>query len=280
MKFIRYLNFDLGQGILRNKALLVVPSLISIVSFFDFAGKAHSFLLDGVITEPVSYGDYWFYLYGGMHKYTPEPGNAFRFPIVWIVVFLVIPFILLNYPFKDMYGVGQQILVRSGKRTVWWLSKCCWNFLGTLLYHLIIQGVGIVLFYMLKMDASNRIHMEFIDIVFLVGHQEVHDPSVIPFFVFVLPVIVSVAINMLQMTLSLFMKPTAGFFVIAVLLLASSYLLSPLLLGNYAMAFRYDWMLVQGVSMGVGGAMATVLLFLSVLLGLVRFRLYDILESE
>ncbi len=85
---------------------------------------------------------------------------------------------------------------------------------------------------------------------------------------------------MLQMTVSLFIKPIFSFFAVSVLLLASAYLLSPFLVGNYAMAFRYDWMLKVGVSIGVGERIAITLLLLAVLSGLVRFRLYDILESE
>lgn len=280
MKFIRYLPFDFGRGIMRNKVLLLTPVVIAVVAFLDFVFKAHRYLTDGVVKGIVSYGDYWFYLYGGMHKYTPSVGNAFRFPIVWIVVFLVIPFVLLNYPFKDMYGVGQQILVRSGKRTSWWLSKCCWNFFGTIIYHLIIQVTGVVLALVFQIGISNRINMDFIKLAFDVGHQAIWHPSALPLFVVLLPVCVSAAINMLQMTLSLFLKPVFGFFVVAVLLLASAYLLSPLLIGNYAMAFRYDWMLKKGVSINVGYAVAAALFFLSVLCGLVRFRFYDILEKE
>lgn len=280
MKFIKYLLFDLKQGILRNKAMVFAPIVIAATAFLDFASKAHRLLLDGRIRESVSYGDYWFYLYGGMHKYTPSPGNGFRFPVVWIVVFLVIPFVLLNYPFKDLYGAGQQILVGSGRRTVWWLSKCCWNFLGTVMYHMLMQLTGLVLFLVFQMNVSNQIHMDFINLVFEVGHQEVWNRVALPLSVLLLPVLVSTAISMLEMTLSLFLKPMFSFFAVAVLFLSSAYLLTPLLIGNYAMAFRYNWMLKEGVSISVGFGVSIGLLLLSALVGLVRFRYYDILESE
>lgn len=280
MRFIRYLLFDFKQGILRNKALLLVPMIIAAAAFFDFSAKAHRYLQNGMMKGSVSYGDYWFYLYGGMHKYTPSPGNAFQFPVVWILVFLALPFVLLNYPFKDMYGVGQQVLVRSRRRTAWWLSKCCWNLFGTVLYHLVMQVTGLVLFFVFQMNISYRIHMDFIKLAFEVVHQEVWNPSMLSLAVLLLPLITSAAINMLQMTLSLFIKPIFSFFAVAVLFLASAYLLSPFLIGNYAMAYRYDWMLKEGVSISVGGEVSVVLLLIAVLAGLVRFRLYDILESE
>lgn len=280
MKFIRYLRFDIQQGILRNKALLFTPAVIAIIIFLDFVGKAHGFLDAGLIAEGVSYGDYCFYLYGGMYEYIPDVANAFRFPVVWITVFLVIPFLLLNYPFKDLFGAGQQILVRSGRRTAWWMSKCCWNILGTILYHLIMQLTALALFGVLRMEISNRIHMDFIRLAFQIGHQEVWEQSILPFAVAFLPILVSVSINMFQMTLSLFVKPIFGFFTVSLLFLASAYRLSSWLIGNYAMIYRYDWMLKTGVSMKVGAGMVASLLFVSVIAGLIRFRYYDILEKE
>ena len=280
MRFIEDLAFDFRQGILRRGTLLLVPAVIAAVTFFDFYAKARRYLEQGMTQSTVDYGDYWFFLYGGMCEYIPSPDNPFQFPAVWILVFLVLPFVLLNYPFRDMYGVGQQILVCSGRRSLWWLSKCCWNFCGTVLYHLIIQAAGLVLSLVFEVEISNRIHMDFINLVFNIRYQEVWNPSSLPVAALLLPMLVSAAINMLQMTMSLFIRPMFGFFAVAVLLLASAYLLSPLLIGNYAMAVRYDWMLKAGVSMEAGMRIAAILLFLAVLSGLVRFRLYDILESE
>lgn len=280
MRFIEDLAFDFRQGILRRGTLLLVPAVIAAVTFFDFYAKARRYLEQGMTQSTVDYGDYWFFLYGGMCEYIPSPDNPFQFPAVWILVFLVLPFVLLNYPFRDMYGVGQQILVCSGRRSLWWLSKCCWNFCGTVLYHLIIQAAGLVLSLVFEVEISNRIHMDFINLVFNIRYQEVWNPSSLPVAALLLPMLVSAAINMLQMTMSLFIRPMFGFFAVAVLLLASAYLLSPLLIGNYAMAFRHDWMLKAGVSMEAGMRIAAILLFLAVLSGLVRFRLYDILESE
>lgn len=280
MKFIRYLQFDLEQGIFRNRALWISPIIIAIITFLDFASKAYKFFYYEVIEEFVSYGDYLFYLYGGMQEYRPELHDAFRFPIVWIVVFLVAPFALLNYPFKDMYGNGQQILVRSGSRMSWWMAKCCWNFLGTFLYHFIILITGIGLCVAFRMNISERIHVDFITLAFEIGFQEIWNPLVLQIMAILLPLFVSASINMLQMTLSLFVKPVFSFLFVCVLLLASAYLLSPTMIGNYAMLYRHDWMLKSGVSVSVGYGICGILLSVSVVLGLVKFRFYDIIEKE
>ena len=87
MRFIKDLVFDFRQGILRSGTLLLVPAVIAAVTFFDFYAKARRYLEQGMIQSTVDYGDYWFYLYGGMCEYIPSPDNPFQFPAVWTLIF-------------------------------------------------------------------------------------------------------------------------------------------------------------------------------------------------
>lgn len=276
MRFIRYFLFDLEQGIFRNKALLFAPVIVAVIAFLDFINKANRLLNSPI----VSLGDFLFYLYGGMHKYTPSPGNAFRFPIVWMVVFVLIPCILLNYPLSDIYGMGKQILVRSESRRVWWISKCCWNILSTLIYHVILQATGLLLAFIFGIEISNQIHINFIRMVFEVGHQEIWNRYFLPFSIVMMPVCVSIVLNMFQMMLCLFLKPIFSFFLVVIVLLGSAYMMTPFLLGNYAMVYRYNWMLKEGLSLDTGRTLLLMIYLCSVVVGNVRFKYYDILEKE
>lgn len=279
MKFIKYLRFDICQGILRNPMLMISPIAIAFIIFIDFFAKANRFIAFDIMDEAVSFGDYLFYLYGGMKEFIPDYEMGFQLPIVWILVFFVLPFILLNYPLKDMNGIGQQILIRSTKKIFWWLSKCCWTILGTLVYHLIMQMTGLVMCSIFRLDITYSIHMDFVKAAFEVGHQEVCNISGLFISTVILPIFVSVSINMLQMTLSLFIKPMFSFLFIAIMLLSSAYLLSPLLIGNYAMIFRYTWILKNGVSVETGYKISLILLFISMGVGTIKFRFYDVLEN-
>lgn len=279
MKFIKYLRFDIYQGILRNSMLIISPILIAAVIFVDFFLKADRYVTFDILDEPVSFGDYLFYLYGGMKEFIPDHEMGFQLPIVWIIVFFVLPFILLGYPLKDMNGSGQQILIRSTKRTFWWLSKCCWNILGTLFYHFIMLMTGLVACLVFRIDTTSNIHMDFVKAAFEVGPREIREISVLFISTVILPVCVSASINMLQMTLAIFIKPIFSFLVISILLLTSAYLMSPLLIGNYAMIFRYTWILENGVSVEIGYSISLIILFISIITGTVRFHFYDILES-
>lgn len=279
MKFIKYLAFDIRQGILRNPTLIWSSILISMVIFIDFIFRAHRYAADGIIRQFVSYGDYLFYLYGGMTEYIPEYGEVFSFPIVWIVVFLVIPFTLLNYPFKELAGNGRYILTRSTRRTFWWLSKCIWNMLGTFCYHGLLLLTGIVLCLIFGVEITGAVHTDFVKAALRVRPAEIRDFSELWMPTLLLPVCVSVSLNLMQMTLSIFIKPIYSFFCIAIVLIVSAYVLSPAGIGNYAMFLRQDWVLIEnGVSVNTGYGISLLLILLAVIAGNIRFRFFDVLE--
>lgn len=273
MRFIKEVRFDLKNGIIRNELLLSVPILIGTITFFDFWNQIHYW--EGVVT----YGDYWFYLYGGMKEYIPAPGNTFQFPIVWIVVLLTSSFLVLNYPYRDMHGIGQQILVQTGGRTCWWVSKCLWNVICTVLFHGLILLTGVVLCLLFKIPVTMEIHMDLLKVLFQL-YEEVgfRRREVIPALIFIMPVLLSVGMNLIQMTFSLFCDRVFGFLFSGICLVASAYLARGYMMGNYAMALRYKWIWNDGVLIENGIFIIIGLIGVSVLIGIIRFRHYDILK--
>lgn len=280
MKSIKIFLFDARNGL--NKALFLCPIVIAAVAFIDLSNKIYQWGAVGVLPgNSASYGDYWLYHYGGMKEYIPGPSNPFMFPVMWIVLFLSISFIVLNYPFKDMQTVGQQILIRTRGRSRWWLSKCFWNISCTVFYHLLIALAILLLCLFFKVPITNHIN---IDLVKMAFRLERDTPFIahtsIPFSVFGLPLLMSIGVNLFQMTISLFIKPVFSFLFVAIVMLSSAYLLSPYMIGNYAMPVRYNWILQGGVSHTFGIFLSLALIILSVLAGLLRFRRYDILNRE
>ena len=240
MKIIKNLKFDIKHGIFGNKALFICPMLIALITFADFALKVNQYhgmkLID---RNNVTYGDYWMYLYGGMKEYIPSPDNPFQFPVLWMVTILTLFFILLNYPYKDMLTVGQQVIVKSKGRKLWWNSKCLWNILGVLTYHVILICSSMLFALFLKFPLSNKINTELISYLFTIDTMTFQPTKPeIPLIVALLPIFLLIAINLLQMTISLFVKPTVSFLFIMILLLSSSYLLVPYMIGNYGMILR------------------------------------------
>lgn len=283
MKYIKLLWFDIRNGIVRKPMLFAIPAIISIISCIDLTNRISSLNELHYFETQIkgSFADYMMYLYGGMDQYVPAQGNSFVFPVRWTVVVLTILFLTLNYPYKDMQSFGQQILIRTQGRAAWWLSKCGWNILNVLIYHSIFFGTTLLFCGAVQGSFSQEINKSLQYVAFRVDiPPALSDDTLWPFVMLILPVFVSLGINLLQMTLSLFIKPMFSFFAVAFWMISSAYLTSSFLIGNYAMTMRYQMVMKGGVGMPAGIIGSIALIILSVGIGMLRFHTYDILNEE
>ena len=95
-----------------------------------------------------------------------------------------------------------------------------------------------------------------------------------------LPLLVTLSLSLVQMLLCLILRPALSYVVSIVVMIASAYCPSPLLLGNYAMALRSSKVMGNGVSLGAGLLLTAALIILSAALGAALFRKTDILQKE
>lgn len=279
MKFIKLLWFDLKNGFLKNRVLSVPAILFAILFCFDVSRKMMFFIHENPGLT-ISLGDYFTYIYGGMKEYIPSPTEPFMFPVVWTITMLAISYATLQYPFRDLQLAGQQILYRTKGRSKWWLSKCTCNVLSTLGYHMIFLTIMVLFCIIQKGDMSLHIHKEVLTSLFAIKKEALTGRFELRWLHIVLPVFISIGLNLFQMTLSLFMKPVFSFFVTLILVLSSSYLLSPYLIGNYAMAVRSNTIIQNGVDLYAGLILCVVLITLSVIVGMAKFHHFDVLNKE
>jgi hypothetical protein len=284
MKYIKLTWFDFRQGLLKKPLLFAVPVVVALIACFDLTNRANGYISMQAfgITEPAGFGDYLMYIYGGMNKYDPSAGDPFVFPIRWAVVFLSVAFITLNYPYKDMQTFGQQILIRTRGRTAWWLSKCGWNIVCAAVYHALFFITVALFCVFTNASISIDINKDLIYAVFHTGTADIvaNIGVVWPFFILIVPALVSLALNLFQMVLSLFIKPIFSFFVTAFLIISSAYYTSPFLIGNYAMPLRNDVVITDGVNWTVGIIVSIVLALAAVIAGSICFRKYDIINRD
>lgn len=282
MKFIKDMFFDIKNGLLKNYSLLVLPVVLSIILFF-YSKDQIKLVLNSpeVNVKKASFADVWFYLYGGMKPYVPSADNPFQIPVIWIGIFIIVSFLVLNYPVNNMLGIGSHILVQTGGRGKWWLSKCIWNITSTLIYHFVFIMVLVILCGMFDYSLNIDLHMEAQERLFDIwGEMKVNEEADLAVGMIIVPILISIAINLVQMTLSLFIKTVFSFLVISATMLSSVYFLSPVMIGNYAMPLRYNSFIEQGVSYKCGALVAIAVIFITSIVGLVRFKKYDILNWE
>lgn len=283
MKYIKLFRFDLQNGIIKKIYLLLIPFLLSLIACLDLHNRvlainSHDYFSRQFST---SLGNYLGYIYGGMAEYSIGENIPFVFPIRWIIVFFSILFITLNYPYNDMQSVGQQILIRTKGRSLWWLSKCGWNICCTIFFHLIIGLSAILFCYITGDKIVSGIDIELMNVMFETNREtQVSETGILPLYILLLPIAISIGINLCQMTLSLFIKPMFSFVFVSLFMLLSAYFMSPFWIGNYAMPIRYDLMHTNGIVMRNGIVISLALITLSIIIGLISFRYYDIINRD
>ncbi len=283
MKFTKLFWFDLRRGFFQRPQWFLIPVIVALTSCLTLSAGAAG--LDDMETFQTAaspgFWDYIMYLYGGMDRFIPAPGNLFTFPVRWMMVFLLAAFLTLQYPFSDLQGLGQQILIRTKGRTAWWLSKCGWNLCSILVYHGLMFLTAALFCAATQADFSGGFHKELLYVVFQVREAgQTAADTVWQCSMVLLPVLVSLSLSLLQMSLALVLKPVFSFFAVASVMISSAYCTSPWLIGNYGMPIRYDAVITDGVSIKSGVICCVAVLLAAVFAGCAGFLRYDILNRD
>lgn len=284
MMFFKTCYFDIKNFLWQEwKKLLVIPIGFLLICFTFYLRYVYS----SQQCVSGSLGDYWLYIFGGMKEYIPSKLESFKFPVFWIIVFLYMFYVTLYYPYNDLLGYGQNVLVRSRSRFNWWLSKCLWNVFTVVLFF----GIGAVTVSLFCATVSGefsfKISQNMYTEVFKLGNSEMffqlvttEYPSYITGTLIGLPLLTAIAISQLQMLLSLWLRPIYSFCVTAAVLVASAYHISPFMIGNYAMPIRCDAVISNGVSPVTGVITLSAIIVLCIIVGGIAFKHYDIINKE
>ena len=137
MRLCSHIKFDLTNGLFKRgmRARYIIWCSVFALFSLEFTGSLASLEI-----SQYTYGDYLLYIFGGMREYIPAPGKPFQIPYIWLINHIGILYFTLHYMHDDLEGFGQQMILRSGSRTGWWLSKCVWNTAAVVLLYSIAWG--------------------------------------------------------------------------------------------------------------------------------------------
>jgi len=227
-----------------------------------------------------NFSDYIIDLYKGMNIFEKvNNGDRFQIPGDWMIMNIFLTYVIGYYPLKDLKDYGSQILIRSKKRWQWWISKCIWIIASVLIYYaigyivigifsLFNGGVSLTPTYDINMSISNVNTLEFTSGKIIV-------------MTVILPIIMSIALSLIRMTISMFIMPILSNIVLVSIIVASAYYCHPLLLGNYLMILRNDAISFErGVNTMVGLVLGVIVSILAVIIGNLRFKKMDILDDK
>lgn len=155
-----------------------------------------------------------------------------QIPSEWLVLQISYLIFVAGYAAMDLKKNSAHILLRSRRKITWWHGKCIWLFLSTILYYVLFYGIvigfaGVTGSLTLKPTSEIWIG-EMTDIV--------NRECLIQ--IFLLPVLISATVGMVQMLLELLISPVVSIVIMSGYMLASLYWTSPFLLGNYTMLYR------------------------------------------
>lgn len=274
MKFFKLIKFDFAQGVFKQYVKFIIIFLFVVISCLDFYAQLRAFNCTGF-----TYGHFLLYIFGGIEEYIPSPSKPFPVPFRWLLWHFLILYFTLHYMHDDLTGFGQSLIYRCKSRTMWWLSKCVWNAVYVFAFYVIgwITALGF------SVICKAEISFDITPMPMLLSFGEkqiVCEHYDLIFQLTVLPLLVSVAVSLVQMTMSLIIKPMLSFVISAVIFISSAYKLSPWLLGNYAMAVRSDTAVVNGLSETVGAVFSAFISICGIIIGICIFRKYSILNSK
>lgn len=276
MKFIKLVKFDLKYGVTKKWYYHLIYLVIVIFALTVFKSRLKAFELSSF-----TFGDCLAYLFAGIGKYIPRPGEPIRIPYLWLLLCLLPCFFNLRYMYDDVSGLGQYVICRVGKRAYWWVSKCLGNIMLVIADFLIVFAASYFLTVIFNGNTGLNVSQ---DIVLLIepgeGTKPVGQWAPGAAELMLEPMFVTAAVSVLQMFLCLVLNPSAAFIITVVIFFSSAYLLSPFLIGNYAMFLRSDTVMDGGMSAAAGFVFAAAAGVFSVAAGTVYFKRYDILGKE
>lgn len=282
--FTKFVRHDLHYGIIVPKSKLVITFMM-----FFFLASSHflSLRIFEIISPsyfevPPTTGDYFLFLIGGcgQTEFTPGGGSTFIMPTMWMVFVLWMQFTSLYYPFIDLEGIGKHLMAVSGGRGIWWFSKCIWVTVNTTVNYLLVFAAatlsGLCFGAKLSMNANYYLARELDMRMDLLTTDTTWNlwPVMIVTGVFL------IAFSMVQLMLSIIVKPLFSYLFLAGFLFAGAYMQAPLLLGNYMMAARSSVLITTGLQLEEGIIICLWIILISLILGYLVFERKDILGKD
>ena len=282
MTFFKFLRSDMKSGVLMQwKKYLITYFIFIVFSIIHYLDIGIINLSNPqYLINPPTWGDYLLSLVCGSSKFDPSlAGTIFQLPVLWVILFLSVLFITLYYPYDDLMGWGKTALILSGSRSSWWFSKCIWVIVSVFCYIFTFFAATFTVASLSGAELSFRIS-EYLpadlgfDNTILISPPWQIGKLLVGF------VAVIIALCLIQLFLSLLIRPIFSYILVSAYVVASAYFQSPFLLGNYAMAARSELFVTDNVNFSSGILICIWSVGISVLIGNLVFGHMDILSKE
>lgn len=229
----------------------------------------------------VSLGDVLLAQFGGALQAKKSISETFSIPVKWFLPYACILYCTLGYVNDDLSHYGVQVITRCSNKNDWWLSKCIWNTIVTCGLFLMAGILLVFLSWVCGIDIGftlNRVLFSEMLAVDIPIQTATNWEYLIVFCL--VPMIVCATISLMQMTLSLFVKPVLSYIVVCSFFAAGIYYENPLFISNFLMPLRSDYIGISNLEPMTGMLLCVVYLVIIIVIGFIRVNKMDLIMRE
>ncbi len=268
---------ELKYGLVSGGYKFILPFIIGVDYADTFIRQIQTYMMHSKQSLQVSFMDCIVYVFRGMREFIH--GNPFEVPVNYLLIIILLALFIGNYPLKDLHGFGKNVLVRSRRKSDWWLSKCIWNIATVVIFFLsIYAGVAVRCVVSSSIFSSiGNVNADVISVMLSCNKESIYNANVIGVMVLVLPVLTGIALSLFQMTMAFLTSAVISYISIITIAIFSAYYTVWFLPGNFLMTYRYMQICENGVFLATSLIVDVVIIVVSVIVGYVYFRKYDVL---
>jgi len=284
MRFFNIFRYDIRYGLISKPQRFIVITLFSVFLFITFTFNIfHLFVhevngISDINSLSLSYGDVILQQLGAhLPALDASVVESFAVPTQWLLMHILICYFSLNYLSEDLLHGGIQVISRAKSKKLWWASKCLWNISTVCSCYFVGYGILYALCILTGKDGSFTLNPFVFKIVFSeILPNQTKTSCDLFLYLCLLPTIVGITVNLLQMTLTLYVKPVFAFVASCVYFISGLYYANPLMLSNYAMPVRSRAIGIYSFDFLTGVFLCVTFSFIAILVGSHRIRLKDI----
>ena len=279
MNVFNLISYDLKNEIINNKRFIVIPFftiLECMIAEMNITSVKKSFS----INNNISFFDLFSSVFKGCDPLSRSLSDWVPIPYLWLSVFIFAMFIVFDYMYNDISQFGLQIISRAG-RSKWWLSKCI-SCIITLTSFYTILIFTIIIFSMIRGFSLLSENSEIINTIandsMYLKFKNPEGISVYHIIISLLaPLLVMCATGIIQMTMSLFIKPAYSFILMLGVMLSGVFFESTAAYPRCGMILMSDVFFIDGYSTIKGVFLCIFLMFFFSITGVLCIKKYDIL---
>ena len=209
----------------------IVPFLIGTVTSEMYFIWFDRMSLHTRLASPASFGDALIFLFQGMKEFHPDiDGKSFEVPVCYLLINIVLALIIGGHVVKDLHGFGKNKLLRYAGRLRWWVTSCIWNVCSVCIYYILLYAgvVMVCIFHYDNFDVSGigqviGIHDDAVRVMLSSEVTGNVNTQQLFLMIIILPVVTSIAISLLQMTMEFIVLPSVSFIVVMVIYISSAF---------------------------------------------------------